>query len=107
VLYAVHFLADNPETPFGIHLLDSYSLAPVNKAARYAKVLRERPAGLSEWAVHPGLDSSELLAIEPGGNHIRQTDFNFLTSEQAKELVREEGFNLLDYRALQAIWKEK
>ena len=85
--------------------LDSYSLDPANKAARYAELLRELPAGLSEWAVHPGLDSSELLAIEPGGNHIRQTDFDFLTSQQAKELVREEGIVLLDYRALQAVWK--
>jgi predicted glycoside hydrolase/deacetylase ChbG (UPF0249 family) len=87
--------------------LDSYSLDPVNKAARYAELLRELPAGLSEWAVHPGLDSSELLAIEPGGNHIRQTDFDFLTSQQAKDIVREEGIILLDYRAIQAIWKAK
>jgi predicted glycoside hydrolase/deacetylase ChbG (UPF0249 family) len=87
--------------------LDSYSLDPVNKAARYAELLRELPVGLSEWAVHPGLDSSELLAIEPGGYHIRQTDFDFLMSQQAKDIVREEGINLLDYRALQAVWKEK
>ena len=87
--------------------LDSYSLDPVNKAARYAKLLRELPVGLSEWAVHPGFDSSELLAIESGGNHIRQTDFDFLTSQQAKDIVREEGIILLDYRALQAVWKEK
>ena len=87
--------------------LDSYGLDPVDKAARYAELLRELPAGLSEWAVHPGLDSSELLAIELGGNHIRQTDFDFLTSQQAKDIVREEGIILLDYRALQAVWKEK
>jgi predicted glycoside hydrolase/deacetylase ChbG (UPF0249 family) len=87
--------------------LDSYSLDPVNKAARYAELLRELPVGLSEWAVHPGLDSPELLAIEPGGNHIRQTDFDFLTSQQAKDIVREEGIILLDYRALQAVWKER
>jgi predicted glycoside hydrolase/deacetylase ChbG (UPF0249 family) len=87
--------------------LDSYLLDPVNKAARYAELLRELPIGLSEWAVHPGLDSSELLAIEPGGNHIRQTDFDFLMSQQAKDIVREEGIILLDYRALQAVWKEK
>jgi predicted glycoside hydrolase/deacetylase ChbG (UPF0249 family) len=86
--------------------LDSYLLDPVNKAARYAELLHELPAGLSEWAVHPGLDSPELLAIEPGGNHIRQTDFDFLMSEQAKDIVREEGINLLDYRALQAVWKQ-
>jgi predicted glycoside hydrolase/deacetylase ChbG (UPF0249 family) len=87
--------------------LDSYLLEPVNKAARYAELLRELPVGLSEWAVHPGLDSSELLTIEPGGNHIRQTDFDFLTSEQARDIVREEGIVLLDYRALQAVWKAK
>lgn len=87
-------------------VLDSYLLDPVNKAARYAELLCELPVGLSEWAVHPGLDTPELLAIEPGGNHIRQTDFDFLTSQQAKDIVREEGIILLDYRALQAVWNE-
>ena len=85
--------------------LDSYSLDPASKADRYAELLHELPAGLSEWAVHPGLDSSELLAIEPGNNHIRQTDFDFLVSEQAQAIVREEGIVLLDYRALQVFWK--
>jgi predicted glycoside hydrolase/deacetylase ChbG (UPF0249 family) len=88
-------------------VLDSYSLDPVHKATRYAQLLRDLPAGLSEWAVHPGLDSAELLAIEPGEDHIRQTDFDFLTSQQAKDIVREEGIILLDYRALQAVWKGK
>ena len=87
--------------------LDSYHLDPVNKAARYAELLHELPVGLNEWAVHPGLDNSELLAMEPGGNHIRQTDFDFLTSQQAKDIVREEGIILLDYRALQDVWREK
>jgi predicted glycoside hydrolase/deacetylase ChbG (UPF0249 family) len=87
-------------------VLDSYLLDPVNKAARYAELLRELPAGLSEWAVHPGLDSAELQALEPGGAHIRQADFDFFTSRQAKEIIREEGIVLLDYRALQAVWKK-
>jgi predicted glycoside hydrolase/deacetylase ChbG (UPF0249 family) len=86
--------------------LDSYGLDPTTKAARYADLLRELPVGLSEWAVHPGLDNSELLAIEPGGNHIRQTDFDFLTSQQAKDVVKEEGIVLLDYQALQVVWRE-
>jgi predicted glycoside hydrolase/deacetylase ChbG (UPF0249 family) len=88
-------------------VLDSYGLDPVDKAARYAKLLRELPVGLSEWAVHPGLDSAELRAIEPGGAHIRQADFDFLTSQQTQDIVREEGIILLDYRALQAVWKAK
>ncbi len=86
--------------------LDSYLLDPITKADRYAELLRELPAGLSEWAVHPGLDNPELLTIEPGGNHIRQTDFDFLTSQPAKDIVQDEGIILLDYRALQAVWNE-
>ena len=87
--------------------LDSYLLDPLTKAAVYAELLRELTVGLNEWAVHPGLDNSELLAIDPGGNHIRQTDFDFLTSQQAKDILKEEGIILLDYRALQEVWREK
>jgi predicted glycoside hydrolase/deacetylase ChbG (UPF0249 family) len=84
--------------------LDSYLLDPIDKAARYEQLLRELPPGLSEWAVHPGIDTSELRAIEPDGKQIRQTDFDFLMSQAAKDIVKEEGIILLDYRALQAIW---
>lgn len=86
--------------------LDSYSLDPTTKTARYVELLRGLPVGLSEWAVHPGLDTPELLAIEPGSSRIRQTDYDFLTSPQTKEIIRAEGIILLDYRALQAVWKE-
>jgi len=84
--------------------LDSYLLELDNKANLYAQLLRQLPVGLNEWAVHPGLDNSELLAIEPEDNHIRQTDFDFWMSPAAKDIVEEEGIILLDYRALQALW---
>ena len=87
-------------------ILDSYLVDPIHKTARYAQLLRELPAGLSEWAVHPGLDNAELLALEPSGNHERQTDFDFWTSQQAKDIVREEGIILLDYRGLQVAWNK-
>jgi predicted glycoside hydrolase/deacetylase ChbG (UPF0249 family) len=87
--------------------LDSYLLNPVTKAAHYVELLHKLPVGLSEWAVHPALDNSELLAIEPHGNHIRQADFDFLTSQQAKDIIQEEGIILLDYRSLQNVWSEK
>jgi predicted glycoside hydrolase/deacetylase ChbG (UPF0249 family) len=87
-------------------ILDSYHIDPVNKIAQYVELLHELPVGLSEWAVHPALDTSELLAIEPYGNHIRQTDFDFLTSQEAKDVVKEEGIILLDYRTLQDVWRE-
>ena len=86
--------------------LDSYHIEPATKPIRYAQLLRELPAGLSEWAVHPGLDGAELLAIEREENHIRQTDYDFLMSPAAREIVVAEGIVLLDYRALQAVWRE-
>jgi predicted glycoside hydrolase/deacetylase ChbG (UPF0249 family) len=87
--------------------LDSYHLDLATKSERYAQLLHELPVGLSEWAIHPALDSAELLAIEREDNHIRQTDFDFLTSQTAQEIVKEEGIVLVDYRALQEIWREK
>lgn len=84
--------------------LDSYLLDPTDKMARYEQLLRELPAGLNEWAVHPGLDTAELRAIEPGGKRIRQTDFDFLMSQAVQDIVKAEGIILLDYRALQVIW---
>ena len=87
--------------------LDSYLIDPVNKSAHYAQMLHDLPIGLTEWAVHPALDNAELLAIEPDGKHIRQTDFEFLMSQEAKDIVKEEGIILLDYRALQVVWGGK
>ena len=86
-------------------LLDSYGLDPLTKAAYYAKLLRELPPGLSEWAVHPGLDTPEFLAAEPGSHRTRQADYDFLTSQQAKDVIAREGIILLDYRPLQAVWQ--
>jgi predicted glycoside hydrolase/deacetylase ChbG (UPF0249 family) len=87
--------------------LDSYMMGTEDKLTRYAQLLRELPTGLSEWAVHPGLDSAELLAIEPEGNHSRQLDFDFLMSADAREIIRQEGIILLSYRPLQAVWQER
>ena len=85
--------------------LDSYLLDTADKSARYMQLLRELSAGLSEWAVHPGLDNAELLAIEGDSKHVRQMDFDFLMSPEAQAIVKEEGIILLDYRPLQAIWQ--
>jgi hypothetical protein len=55
--------------------------------------------------VHPGLDNAVLLAIEGNSRHIRQRDFDFLVSQKAQDIVKEEGIILFDYRALQEIWR--
>jgi chitin disaccharide deacetylase len=85
--------------------LDSYLIDTVGKSAQLIQLLRDLPVGLSEWAVHPGLADAELLAIEPGGAQVRQADFDFLMSAEAREIIRQEGIALLSYAPLQASWQ--
>jgi hypothetical protein len=87
-------------------VLDSYSLNTIDKSARYAQLLRELPAGLSEWAVHPGLGNAEAQAMEPDSWQVRKTDFDFLMSQEAHDLLEKEGIVLLDYRAIQRSWAQ-
>ena len=82
-------------------LMDSYDLDPVGKTASYVKMLRTLPVGLSEWAVHPGIGDAELRAVEPSWR-VRQSDFDFVVSQEARTILQEEGIILLNYRALQA-----
>jgi len=84
--------------------LDSFSLDVRDKAARYAEMLRSLPAGLTEWAVHPALGDAESQAIEPGGWLVRRTDYEFLTSLQAREILCQEGITVIDYRGIQEKW---
>ena len=87
--------------------LDSYHLDPATKLARYVQLLHELAEGLNEWAVHPAIRNEELLATEGEDNHIRQTDLDFLLSQEAKDIVKKEGIILMDYRAMQEIWRGK
>lgn len=85
-------------------VLDSYRLSPDEKPVRYIQLLRELPFGLSEWAVHPSLGNDEARALEPDTWRIRRSDFDFLTSPEARDAIEQEGIVLLDYRPLQAQW---
>ena len=91
-----------PTTDHGV--LDSYALGAVDKAARYARLLRSLPAGLSEWAVHPSLGDAEAQAMEPDSWRVRKADFDFVVSDQARDIVAAEGIVLVDYRPLQHAW---
>jgi hypothetical protein len=92
-----------PVTDHGF--LDSFSLDVAGKPERYARLLRELPPGLSEWAVHPALGDEESRAMEPdGGWRVRRTDYEFLVSAEARELLRREGIVVIDYRGLQRAW---
>ena len=84
--------------------MDSFGINLVDKSTRYAQMLRELPSGLSEWAVHPGLGTAELKTLNPSGVNVRTSDFNFLISQEAQEIIQAEGIILLDYRPLQSVW---
>jgi len=84
-------------------VVDSTRLPTAGKAARFVRMLRELPEGLSEWAVHPGLGTAEARAIDNWWSK-RAADLRFLVSREAQETVAAEGIVLLDYRALQATW---
>jgi len=86
-------------------LVDSTRLATEGKTARYVQMLRALPAGLTEWAVHPALGNAEARAID-GWWAKRAADYAFLISPEARDTVRDEGIILVDYRALQAIWRQ-
>jgi chitin disaccharide deacetylase len=86
--------------------LDSFTLDLDDKPARYAELLRALPAGLSEWAVHPGLGDEVSRAIDPGGWRVRRTDYEFLTSPEAHDLLRQERIAVIDYTAIQRAWSQ-
>ena len=87
-------------------LLDSFSLELEGKSTRYAEMLRTLPSGLSQWAVHPALADDEARDLDPGGWRVRQSDYEFLISRQAREIIAEEDIVLLDYHRLQQVWRE-
>lgn len=76
--------------------LNSSGIDPASKFAHFTCLLRELPAGLNEWAVHPGFDNLELMALETILCGVRQTDYGFFGAPIAKALIAAEGITLLD-----------
>lgn len=88
----------------------------------YTKLLRELPAGLTEWAIHVGVDTPEIRALMPvsseegydadrtdlmGTWRGRKADLDFFTSHEAQSIVKEEGIVVLSYAPLQELWQAK
>ncbi|MEU0571249.1 hypothetical protein ABZ297_38445 [Nonomuraea sp. NPDC005983] len=84
----------------------SFSLDIDGEAAQYARLLRHLPAGLNEWAVHPSTGGEESRSIDDGWR-VRRTGYAFLTSPEARELLRQEGIVVIDYRSIQQAWSHR
>jgi predicted glycoside hydrolase/deacetylase ChbG (UPF0249 family) len=85
--------------------LDSFNLDVTTKQRRYLELLHELPAGLTEWAVHPGLADAEARAIDPGWQ-VRHSDLDFLISSEAQEVVSREGIVIIGYGDIRNVWRK-
>lgn len=84
-------------------VVDSFRLDLTGKADRYTEMLRDLPAGLSEWAVHPAIRTDEAEVVVPGWR-VRHSDYEFLTSLNARETLNREGITVIDYSVVQQAW---
>lgn len=91
-----------PANDFSI--IDSYSLPVEGKTAIWARMMRELPVGLNQWAAHVSTGNEEAQAMEPNGWRVRDTDFAFFNSPEARALAESEGIELIDYREIQRLW---
>ena len=85
--------------------LDSFALDVEGKSARYVELLRALPPGLTEWAVHPGLPDTGWAAIEGPGARVRSSDYEFLVSPMAREVLAAEHITVIDYRPIREAWR--
>lgn len=85
--------------------VDSYRIPTSQKSERYQRMLRELPAGLSEWAVHCAQGTGELRTIDPSWR-VRAADYHFFNSEACRRLIQSEGIRLIGYELLQPYWKK-
>lgn len=115
--YGLALRADSPATIAHLHrqdlptsdhpLLDSFALDLDTKAATYADMLRSLPVGLTHWAVHPSLGSPVSRKLDPDGWQVRRTDYDFLISQAAQDIVAAEGITLISHEPLQAVWQRQ
>ncbi len=88
-------------------LLDSFDLPVADKPAHYARLLRDLPAGLSMWAVHPAVGDASSRSVDPDGWEIRHSDLEFLESSAARETIGREGIVLLGHREVHEAWQAR
>ncbi|NND16543.1 MAG: ChbG/HpnK family deacetylase [Eudoraea sp.] len=73
-------------------------------AAYYEKVFRELPIGISSLLIHLAYDDEEMQAVTidhpDWGSAWRQADFDFFTSDECRDILKEEEIILVTWREL-------
>ncbi len=83
--------------------LDSFDLPTKGKSEQYLKLLRNLPAGISEWAIHPARGTNEVRTINPKWR-VRAADYQFFNSEECRNTIKNEGIQIISYKLLQPAW---
>ena len=80
-------------------------------AAFYEKQLRSLPQGVTVLLMHLGYDNAELQAMaidHPDyGSQWRQQDFDFFTSETCRQILMEEGIELVTWRQIKKVMNDE
>lgn len=79
------------------YFLDRHHLDPVKKTDVCAELFHKVPNGLRKWTVHPDLKKSELVMLEPGGNHLRQVDFDFRAGKRYRDKKRNDTVSVSSF----------
>ncbi len=121
VAQAMATLRENPDVSFGLHLSVSCDVpgyracrsmptrswtatASIRPARpRYLRLLSELPAGLTEWALHPAVDTAELRETEPASWPVRVTDYEFLVCPGGRQVIEREGIIPLSHEPLRRV----
>tara|TARA_B100000497_G_scaffold127563_1_gene169801 strand:- start:1420 stop:2349 length:930 start_codon:yes stop_codon:yes gene_type:complete len=76
-------------------------------AAYYEKTLRNLSSGVNVLLIHLAFNNAEMQAVtigkEPWGALWRQQDFDFFTSTECKEIIEDEGIQLVTWREIQKV----
>lgn len=87
------------------------SVAPEKWNETYSQFIAKITPGLHEIVVHLAYDNDEMQAVtidHPDfGSAWRQRDYNFVVSDELKELLKKNNIHLLTWREIQKVWKNE
>jgi chitin disaccharide deacetylase len=79
-------------------------VTPDHWAAFYDAAIKSLPAGVTELVIHPGFDNDELRGMTrerpTWGAAWRQRDYDYFTSAQFRDLLRQQDVKLVTWREL-------
>jgi predicted glycoside hydrolase/deacetylase ChbG (UPF0249 family) len=90
----------------GMPLEDNLAFAsldqPEEKMSQYKRVFAGLPAGITHLFIHPAPDCGELRAICPDWRS-RVGDYDTFRSKEMRAFIRDQGIQLIGYRAIQGL----